>query len=166
MNKAFTTIALFIILTTSAMADPVTDFFGGIFGGQSPQQTQTKVRKTRHARHTVPQDVNDGGSADFVSYWGHSSHGGGHMVASFYGHGEHLSRHTASGALFNPRAYTAAHRTYPFGTVLRVCHRGCVNVTVNDRGPFVRGRSLDLSYGAARAIGMGSTSSVSVERLN
>lgn len=163
MNKFLTTAVVFVTLTTSAMADPVTDFFGGIFGDQSPQQT---MRKTRHARQTVSQHDNDGGSADFVSYWGHSSHGGSHMVASFYGHGEHLSRHTASGALFNPRAYTAAHRSYPFGTVLRVCHRGCVNVTVNDRGPFVRGRSLDLSYGAARAIGMGSTSSVSVERLN
>jgi rare lipoprotein A len=164
MNKAFTTIALFIILTTSAMADPVTDFFGGIFGDQS--SPQTRVRKTRHARQTVSQHDNDSGSADLVSYWGHSDHGGSRMVASFYGHGERLSKHTASGAVFNPRAYTAAHRTYPFGTVLRVCHRGCVNVTINDRGPFVRGRNLDLSYGAARAIGMGSTSSVSVQRLN
>ena len=164
MNKAFTTIALFIILTTSAMADPVTDFFGGIFGDQS--SPQTRVRKTRHARQTVSQHDNDGGSADLASYWGHSDHGGSRMVASFYGHGERLSKHTASGAVFNPRAYTAAHRTYPFGTVLRVCHRGCVNVTINDRGPFVRGRNLDLSYGAARAIGMGSTSSVSVQRMN
>ena len=164
MNKAFTTIALFIILTTSAMADPVTDFFGGIFGDQS--SPQTRVRKTRHARQTVSQHDNDSGSADLVSYWGHSDHGGSRMVASFYGHGERLSKHTASGAVFNPRAYTAAHRTYPFGTVLRVCHRGCVNVTINDRGPFVRGRNLDLSYGAARAIGMGSTSSVSVQRMN
>ena len=88
------------------------------------------------------------------------------MVASFYGHGERLSKHTASGAVFNPHGYTAAHRTFPFGTHLRVCHRGCVTVVVNDRGPFVRGRHLDLSYGAARAIGMGSTSSVTVERLN
>mgnify|MGYP003350911173 FL=1 len=88
------------------------------------------------------------------------------MVASFYGHGERLSKHTASGAVFNPHAFTAAHRTLPFGTHLRVCHQGCVNVVVNDRGPFVRGRSLDLSYGAARAIGMGSTKSISVERLN
>jgi len=164
MNKFLTTAIVFATLTTSAMADPVTDFLGGIFGDQSP--SQTKVRKNRHARHTVPQDANDGGSADWSASWGHSNHGGSHMVASFYGHGEHLSRHTASGALFNPHAYTAAHRSYPFGTVLRVCHRGCVNVTVNDRGPFVRGRSLDLSYGAARAIGMGSTSSISVERLN
>lgn len=161
MNKFLTTAVVFVTLTTSAMADPVTDFFGGIFGGQSPQQT--KVRKTRHA---VSQHANDGGSADWSSYWGHSDHGGSRMVASFYGHGERLSRHTASGAVFNPHGYTAAHRTYPFGTVLRVCHRGCVNVTVNDRGPFVRGRNLDLSYGAARAIGMGSTSSISVQRLN
>ena len=86
--------------------------------------------------------------------------------SSFYGHGEHLSRHTASGAVFNPHAYTAAHRTYPFGTHLRVCHHGCVTVVVNDRGPFVRGRHLDLSYGAARAIGLSSTSGVTVERLN
>ena len=164
MNKFLTTAVVFATLTTSAMADPVTDFFGGIFGGQSPQQT--RVRKNRHARHTISQDANDGGSADFVSYWGRSFHGGSHMVASFYGHGEHLSRHTASGALFNPRAYTAAHRTLPFGTHLRVCNNGCVTVVVNDRGPFVRGRSLDLSYGAARAIGMGSTKSVTVERLN
>lgn len=164
MNKFLTTMAVFATLTTSAMADPVTDFFGGIFGDQSSQQT--RVRKTRHGRQTISQHDNDSGSADWSAYWGHSDHGGSRMVASFYGHGERLSRHTASGAIFNPRAYTAAHRTYPFGTVLRVCHRGCVNVTVNDRGPFVRGRNLDLSYGAARAIGMGSTSSVSVQRLN
>ena len=88
------------------------------------------------------------------------------MVASFYGHGERLSKHTASGAVFNPHGYTAAHRTFPFGTHLRVCHRGCVTVVVNDRGPFVRGRHLDLSYGAARAIGLNSTSGVTVERLN
>ena len=164
MNKFLTTAVVFATLTTSAMADPVTDFFGGIFGDQSSQQT--RVRKTRHGRQTISQHDNDSGSADLVSYWGHSDHGGSRMVASFYGHGERLSRHTASGAVFNPRAFTAAHRTYPFGTVLRVCHRGCVNVTVNDRGPFVRGRNLDLSYGAARAIGMGSTSSVSVQRMN
>ena len=163
MNKFLTTAVVFVTLTTSAMADPVTDFFGGIFGGQSPQQT---MRKTRHGRQTVSQHPNDSGSADWSASWSHSDHGGSRMVASFYGHGERLSRHTASGAVFNPRAFTAAHRTYPFGTVLRVCHRGCVNVTVNDRGPFVRGRNLDLSYGAARAIGMGSTSSVSVQRMN
>ena len=52
----------------------------------------------------------------------------------------------------NPNAMTAAHRSLPFGTKLRVTHGGrSVVVTINDRGPFVRGRVLDLSTGAARA---------------
>ena len=158
MNKFISAAAIFITLTTSAAADPLSDFFDGAFGGQQAPQ---KVTGGKHGKRTVSNDTTDNGS-EWISY----SHGGSHMVASFYGHGEHLSRHTASGAVFNPHAYTAAHRTYPFGTHLRVCHRGCVTVVVNDRGPFVRGRHLDLSYGAARAIGMGSTSSVTVERLN
>ena len=152
--KKYLMIAAFLF-TTPAMADPVGDFFGGLFGAQ-PQ-----VRKGKHARPSKNNVDNDYSNDD----GGHHS-SGSKMVASYYGHGERLARHTASGAVFNPHAYTCAHRTYPFGTVLRVCHRGCVNVTVNDRGPFVRGRHLDLSYGAARAIGMGSTSTVTVERLN
>jgi rare lipoprotein A len=160
MNKYLSAAAVFFTLTTSALADPVTDFFGGIFGGQSAAQP-TKVKKGKHAKASKG-DINNDYSNDDDSR--HSA--GSKMVASYYGHGERLSRHTASGAVFSPHGHTAAHRTLPFGTVLRVCHRGCVNVTVNDRGPFVRGRHLDLSYGAARAIGMGSTSSVTVQRLN
>lgn len=159
MNKLFTTFALFVTLTTSAAADPLSDFFGGVFGGQS-QPAQT-VKRGKHGKAVSSVNAN----SDYGD-WSGSHSGGSRMVASFYGHGEKLSRHTASGAVFNPHAYTAAHRSYPFGTHLRVCHHGCVTVVVNDRGPFVRGRHLDLSYGAARAIGMGSTSSVSVERLN
>ena len=146
------------LFTTPAMADPVGDFFGGLFGAQ-PSQNQ--VRKGKHARSTKSNVDNDYSNDD-----GSRNSSGSKMVASYYGHGERLAKHTASGAVFNPHGHTAAHKTLPFGTVLRVCHRGCVNVTVNDRGPFVRGRHLDLSYGAARAIHMGSTSSVTVERLN
>jgi rare lipoprotein A len=74
-------------------------------------------------------------------------------MASFYGN-ESGSR-TASGQRFNQNAMTAAHRSLPFGTKLRVTHGGqSVVVTINDRGPFVRGRVLDLSTGAARAIGL------------
>ncbi|MCG2630000.1 septal ring lytic transglycosylase RlpA family protein [Bradyrhizobium sp. WYCCWR 13023] len=74
-------------------------------------------------------------------------------MASYYGN-ESGSR-TASGARFNQNALTAAHRTLPFGTKVRVTHGGqSVIVTINDRGPFVRGRVLDLSTGAARAIGL------------
>jgi len=73
--------------------------------------------------------------------------------ASFYGN-ESGSK-TASGQRFNQNAMTAAHRSLPFGTKLRVTHRGqSVVVTINDRGPFIRGRVLDLSKGAARAIGL------------
>ncbi|MGH6777360.1 MAG: septal ring lytic transglycosylase RlpA family protein [Bradyrhizobium sp.] len=72
-------------------------------------------------------------------------------LASYYGSG----RRTASGQRFNPHALTCAHRTLPFGTRLLVTHNGrSVVVTVNDRGPFVHGRVLDLSTAAARAVGL------------
>lgn len=61
---------------------------------------------------------------------------------------------TANGEKFNPNGLTAAHKTLPFGTLLKVTHKGkTVIVRVNDRGPFVRGRHLDLSRAAARKIG-------------
>lgn len=80
------------------------------------------------------------------------------MVASWYDcatKGQCSKRKiTASGQKFNPGALTAAHKTLPFGTRLRVTHKGrSVVVRVNDRGPYVRGRHLDLSRAAARAIG-------------
>ena len=76
--------------------------------------------------------------------------------ASFYGAGEHLSRYTASGERFNPNALVAAHRFLAFGTRLRVSWRGrSVVVRVVDRGPAQRtGRCLDLSFAAARVIGL------------
>jgi rare lipoprotein A len=88
-------------------------------------------------------------STSMASSGGHSFSG----MASYYGN-ESGSR-TASGQRFNQNAMTCAHRSLPFGTRLRVTHGGqSVVVTVNDRGPFVRGRVLDLSTGAARAIGL------------
>jgi rare lipoprotein A len=87
---------------------------------------------------------------------GTSSFGSGRSfsgMASFYGN--ESGHKTASGQRFNQEAMTAAHRSLPFGTRLRVTHGGrSVIVTINDRGPFVRGRVLDLSTGAARAIGL------------
>jgi rare lipoprotein A len=64
---------------------------------------------------------------------------------------------TASGARFNPSAMTAAHRSLPFGTRVRVTNRSngrSVVVTINDRGPFIGGRMIDLSRGAAQVIAM------------
>jgi rare lipoprotein A len=90
---------------------------------------------------------------------GGSSAGGG--IASYYASGSM----TASGAHFNPDGLTAAHRTLPFGTRVLVTNRSngqSVVVTINDRGPFVGGRVIDLSRGAARAINMGGLAQVSL----
>lgn len=80
--------------------------------------------------------------------------GSGH--ASYYSN-EFAGRRTASGELFNPSDFTAAHRTVAFGTRIRVTHMGNgreVIVRVNDRGPWGRGRIIDLSYAAAKELGM------------
>lgn len=75
--------------------------------------------------------------------------------ASWYG-GGFQGRRTASGERFDTHALTAASRTLPFGTLLRVCRDSrCVVVRINDRGPYVGHRILDLSAAAKRAIGMG-----------
>jgi rare lipoprotein A len=92
------------------------------------------------------------------------------MVASWYDcakPGEcSRSKITASGQKFNPNALTAAHKTLPFGTKIRVTHKGkSVIVRINDRGPFIKGRHLDLSRAAARRIGCGGICKVTVEIL-
>jgi rare lipoprotein A len=74
---------------------------------------------------------------------------------------------TASGARLNPGAMTAAHRSYPFGSQVRVTNRRngrSVVVTVNDRGPFVRGRIIDVTPAAAQALGFSGLAQVTVER--
>jgi len=84
-------------------------------------------------------------------------------VASIYGGHDGLCGHrTANGERLNCLAMTAAHRTLPFGTRVRVCHSGCVTVRINDRGPWIRGRHIDLSPAAARAIGLSQTGHVTM----
>lgn len=82
-------------------------------------------------------------------------------VASYYKHG----KRTANGERFNPHGLTAAHRTLKFGTKVRVTHlktKRSVIVRINDRGPFIRGRIIDLSLGAARAVGLNGTGKVEI----
>ena len=77
-------------------------------------------------------------------------------TASWYGPGFH-GRATASGETFNQHALTAAHRTLPLGTAATVTNLEtgqAVQVTINDRGPYVPGRHLDLSHAAAKQIGL------------
>jgi rare lipoprotein A len=75
------------------------------------------------------------------------------VISSWYGPGFD-GRLTASGSRYNQNGLTAAHKTLPFGTKLRVCFKRCAVVTVTDRGPYIHGRTLDLSKGAADAIGL------------
>jgi rare lipoprotein A (peptidoglycan hydrolase) len=87
--------------------------------------------------------------------------GGRQIISAFYSQGQH----TASGQRFDPQGMTAAHRTLPFGTRLTVTNPRTgksVTVVINDRGPFVSGVALDLSLGAAQAIGMHGTGSVCI----
>jgi rare lipoprotein A len=80
----------------------------------------------------------------------------GEGMASFYG-SELAGRRTASGERFDPGELTAAHRTLPFGSKVRVTNPAngrSVVVRINDRGPFARGRLIDLSRSAAKRIGL------------
>ena len=118
--------------------------------------------KSRHHHHHYHHHHANAGTDSQASSWTNAnasvmpSSGSGRSfsgMASYYGN-ESGSR-TASGQRFNQNALTAAHRSLPFGTKLRVTHgSSSVIVTINDRGPFIRGRVLDLSTGAARAIGL------------
>nr|WP_294993014.1 septal ring lytic transglycosylase RlpA family protein [uncultured Sediminibacterium sp.] len=79
-------------------------------------------------------------------------------MASFYGAGDgYHGRKTANGEIFNKNKLTAAHKTIPFGTVVKVKNLSngkTIKVRINDRGPFVKGRIIDLSEKAAKKIEM------------
>jgi rare lipoprotein A len=130
-----------------------------VFGGgisEASAKSHRHYHPRHHFHHHASNDARDASgsswrdaNASIASSGGRSFSG----MASYYGN-ESGSR-TASGQRFNQGAMTCAHRSLPFGTKLRVTHGGqSVIVTVNDRGPFVRGRVLDLSTAAARAIGL------------
>jgi len=120
--------------------------------GGSVTEASAKSRHHHHRHHHAgnSSSVRDANAAVAPSSGsGHSFSG----MASFYGN--ESGSQTASGQRFNQEALTCAHRSLPFGTKLRVTHGGqSVVVTVNDRGPFVHGRVLDLSTAAARAVGL------------
>ena len=122
-------------------------------GTASEASAKSRHHHYRHHHHahraSATPSFLDANASLPASTGGHSFSG----MASFYGN--EAGSKTASGQRFNQNAMTAAHRSLPFGTKLRVTHGGrSVVVTINDRGPFVRGRVLDLSNGAASAIGL------------
>ena len=127
-----------------------------LVGGTATEASAKSRHHRYHHHHHAQDDSNSSSDWRNANASMTPSSGTGRSfsgMASFYGN-ESGSR-TASGQRFNQNAMTAAHRSLPFGTKLRVTHGGSsVIVTINDRGPFVRGRVLDLSTGAARAIGL------------
>ncbi|MGE3150010.1 MAG: septal ring lytic transglycosylase RlpA family protein [Pseudorhodoplanes sp.] len=103
-----------------------------------------------------------GFAAEKLEKPGRSSGGG---IASIYGY---KGGKTASGETAHPGRLTAAHRTLPFGTMVRVTNRKngrSVVVRINDRGPFIRGRVIDLTPTAARALGFSGLAPVSLAVL-
>ncbi|MEO1429569.1 MAG: septal ring lytic transglycosylase RlpA family protein [Cyanobacteria bacterium J06633_8] len=109
------------------------------------KQAKIKVKKAASNKHHTKK-------------WRKAARGGRRFrgIASFYG-AYFAGKKTASGERFNPSKMTAAHKTLPFGTRVRVTNMRngrSVVVRINDRGPFIRGRVIDLSRGAAGVIGM------------
>ena len=97
----------------------------------------------------------------------HAAGSGGSGMASMYGSSRdgYSGARTASGERVQSGALTAAHKSLPFGTMVRVTNRRnnrSVVVRINDRGPFVRGRVIDLTPAGARAIGMSGLAPVSL----
>jgi rare lipoprotein A len=103
----------------------------------------------RAAAVKKPAPPSDTGNSDNSSYTGTGMTFTG--IASWYGKG----KGTASGERFNPQALTAAHKTLPFGTLVKVTYKGkSVVVRINDRGPYSHGRVIDITVRAAEIIGM------------
>lgn len=129
----------------------VTDCAGVV--AKQAQSTREQATKARAERTPTSRRAN--AASTF------SCDNGKMLRSAYYWRG----RHTASGQPFNPNGLTAAHRTLPFGTKLTVTNPRTgksVVVEINDRGPFTRGLHLDLSRGAARAIGLTGTGTVCV----
>ncbi|MDP1866720.1 septal ring lytic transglycosylase RlpA family protein [Bradyrhizobium sp.] len=120
--------------------------------GAGATEAAAKSKKHHHSHHAAKSKASllDANASIAPSSGTGRSFSG---IASFYGN-ESGSK-TASGQRFNQNAMTAAHRSLPFGTKLKVTHGDrSVVVTINDRGPFIKGRVLDLSTGAASAVGL------------
>lgn len=107
-----------------------------------------RFRDSDISRRTSPSKSVSSGTVEVGKVW--------RGIASFYGTDFH-GRKTANGEYYDMYGMTAAHKTLPFGTLLEVKNLSNghkVRVRVNDRGPFIEGREIDLSYGAANRIGM------------
>jgi rare lipoprotein A (peptidoglycan hydrolase) len=121
----------------------------------SPVSTRPAASPQKNGNHPPPEDSKAKADAPPVTEVDLS---GAFQVgkASYYGH-KFNGRPTASGEIFDMNGISAAHRELPLGTIVRVTHLGngrSIVLKVNDRGPFIDGRILDLSLGAAKRLDM------------
>ena len=122
-------------------------------GGVSPQESQAAPQRRASVAHHRRVAAASRKQAPLAARPAKLATDGSVGIASFYNY----ESKTASGEQFNPRELTAAHRTLPFGTRLRVTNVATgqsVTVRVNDRGPFIAGRVVDVSHSAAEVLGM------------
>ncbi len=167
MKKILALGALAATLLLSAAPASAQDWISSIIAEQNRQsgaserrQAKTeKAEKPARVARAATDDSDDGSrpqrrAASKPQPRESVSSGSGETgVASYYWEPQAL----ASGGRFNPDAHTAAHKTLPFGTRVRVTHLGngnSVDVVINDRGPYIAGRIIDLSRRAAQDIGM------------
>lgn len=157
--------ATLTMMGLSLTASPATAYVGDYSfsnrdGAERAASSQRRAARGSRAasRRTAASAIDDGDrparrsrrGGKMSSIAGGSGSGG---IASYYWQRQRV----ASGGWFNPSAYTAAHKTLPFGTRVRVTNMNngrSVVVSINDRGPYVRGRVIDLSRAAAQAVGM------------
>jgi rare lipoprotein A len=133
--------------TLAACAQPaaVTDKAGSLSVSRQASAEQGRKTSSWSRRAATKQQAASSGKSETTD----ASYG----LASFYGH----ESQTASGERFNPGELTAAHRTLPFGTRVRVTNTATgksVTVRINDRGPYVPGRVVDVSHSAAESLGI------------
>jgi rare lipoprotein A len=175
-NAALAPAAPAVVGTKAAVAPPATSVIGTDAAGPPPP-TPTVTRTAAVAPAATPDTPHDPAMPRAVATLTvtpqtfkpktggyHSCTSGERIITAFYWEG----KHTASGERFDPDRFTAAHRSLPFGTRLLITNPRTgksVTVTVNDRGPFVKGVTLDLTRGAAKAIGMQGTGAVCMAKL-
>lgn len=141
---AYAAAALMLIVAPAAAESETSEWISKAFGGSTASKSGGKSGKATGRT-----------SAASAAPYGSATNGGssaGSGIASYYWQPQKV----ASGGTFNPNALTAAHKTLPFGTRVRVTSASgrSVDVVINDRGPYVNGRVIDLSRRAAQEIGM------------
>ncbi len=144
---AFATVAFAALTMAAAPASASWECTGPAFacdGGSSGKASKPSYKKSAGKKSKPSYSYSDSGSSGGYTLSG---------KASYYWQPQAL----ASGGRFNPNAMTAAHKTLPFGTKVRVTNLNngkSVTVTINDRGPYIAGRIIDLSKAAAHSISM------------